>query len=123
MLKDSRADCIVAAAGSLPLEGLFNQYSGLRQVVWVAERSSRHMDWNEVPEGVGGKADIAVWHEIVDEKGDASSSELPASIPDEALSSIVIISNKPNSHDYSMVTFTQKVGTQSLNLKIVRVLT
>lgn len=116
MLQKHNADCLVAAAGSLALEKVLNQYSGLQQVLWVAERSSRHMEWNEVPEGVGGKAEIAVWHEITDEKGDQRVSSLPASIPEEELPSVFIVSKTPDSSDYSTVAFTQKVKRYSLML-------
>ena len=109
MLKDSSADTLVASAGSLPLEAVLNHHSGLRHVVWVAERSSRHMDWNEVPQGVGGKAEVAVWHEITEEKRANDSSELPTSSPEEASSDVVIVSKRAGTPKYSMTTFTQKV--------------
>ncbi len=109
MLREYNADCLVAAAGSVSLEKVLSQYSGLQQVVWVAERSSRHMEWNQVPEGVGGKAEIAVWHEIIEEKGDPRVSDVSASMPGEEMPSIVIVSKRPDSSDYNMVAFTQKV--------------
>jgi len=109
MLQEYNADCLVAAAGSVSLENALSQYSGLQQVLWVAERSSRHMEWNQVPEGVGGKAEIAVWHEIIDEKGEPRVSDVPASMPGEELPSIIIVSKRPDSSDYNMVAFTQKV--------------
>ena len=110
MLDDSKADYLVASAGSVPLTKLLNQYSGLRQVIWVAELSSRHMDWNEVPEGVGGKAEIAVWHEIIDEKTATNSSELPSSIEDDSLPHIVIVTETPGEIGFSTVTFAQSVS-------------
>ena len=57
---------------------LVKLYTGLKQVIWVVARTSRHMDWHEVPEGEGGKAGVAVWHEIIDEA--SSSSELPTEL-------------------------------------------
>ena len=103
----------VAAAGAIPLEGLLNHYSGLKQVIWVAERSSRHMEWNEIPEGVGGKADIAVWNEIIDEKGNATYSELPGSLGGEVTQNVITVwqtdSTQPDK--YELVGFTQKVNT------------
>lgn len=118
MLRTNNADCLVAAAGSLPVEELLKQSPGLRQVIWVAERSSRQMEWNEVPEGVGGKAEIAVWHEIVDEKGASASSELPAPIPSEEQPGVTIVSRKADSSGYTRVVFTQKVGKLLLSRRV-----
>lgn len=46
--------------------------SSVKQLIWVVEKTSRHMDWTEVPEGLGGSIDVSVWHELVqDHSGDA----------------------------------------------------
>lgn len=120
ILRESGPDCLVAAAGALPLEGLLQQYPNIRQVIWVAERSSRHMDWNEVPEGVGGKADIGVWHEIVGENRDSASSDLPSDT-EPSSPKAVIISKESSSEKYGAIEFTQKnlvaaVAAQMLSL-------
>ena len=112
MLKDTNADMFVAAAGAVSLEGLLNQYSGLKQVIWVAERTSRHMEWNEVPEGVGGRADIAVWHEIIDERGESTSSDPPVHSAMEVVPN-VITAWQPDANSlekYELVEITQKVS-------------
>lgn len=71
ILKSTNADALVAAAGSLPLEMLSKGNSALKQLVWVVEKTSRHMDWTEIPEGLGGRIDVSVWHETVqDHQGD-----------------------------------------------------
>ncbi|KAL8638342.1 MAG: hypothetical protein Q9228_004500 [Teloschistes exilis] len=107
ILEAANADTLVALAGSVPLQGLLQQYPHLKQVVWVVERTSRHMDWNEVPEGVGGKADIAVWHDIVEEKRSSVSTDLPS---DKEPTKIVIASkdasNKADS--FEIVEFSQQ---------------
>ena len=111
ILKKANADCIVAAAGSLPLEGLLQMYPGLKHVIWVAERSSRHMDWNEVPEGVGGKAEIAVWHETVEEKRSSAFAELPSRSPDTVTPNIVTVSiSKLDTGKYDLIEFSQAVS-------------
>lgn len=109
MFKESRADCVVAAAGSLPLESLLQHYSNVRQVIWVAEPSSRHMDWNEVPEGVGGKAEIGVWHEIVGENRDAASTELPQRDSQQPPPHVAIISKVTKADAFKAVEYSQKV--------------
>lgn len=112
ILKDTNADMCVAAAGAIPLEGLLSKYSGLMQVIWVAERTSRHMEWNEIPEGVGGKADIAVWHEIIDEKGESSSSEPPASAVGDTVRDIITVwqTDPGELAKYELVGFTHKAS-------------
>ena len=114
ILTDTNADIFVAAAGAIPLEGLLKYHSGLKQVIWVAERSSRHMEWNEVPEGVGGKADIAVWHEIIDEKGDSISSELPGSLGGDVTQTVITVwqTDSAQPEVYELVDFTHKASAQ-----------
>jgi len=71
------ADSLVAEAGSIPLADVSKGVSSLRQVIWTVEKTSRHMDWNEVPEGIGGKIDVSVWHELVQDQK-TSTATLPA---------------------------------------------
>ena len=110
MLAESKADVLVAPAGAVPLKRLLRKYPGLKQVVWVVERTSRHMDWNEVPEGEGGKADIAVWNDIIDDKASASS-ELPTEIPGGNLPNLLTVEEDSMSafDSFEIVEFTQKV--------------
>ena len=69
------------------------------------------MDWNEVPEGEGGKADIAVWHDIIDEKS-STAAELPTEIPGGHLPNIVMVVEDAMSalDSFEIVEYTQKVG-------------
>ena len=101
---------MIASAGSLPLERLLQLYPGLKHVIWVAERSSRHMEWNEVPEGVGGRAEIAVWHEVVEEKRSSALAELPPRNSDAVTPSVIttsISAHNPEKHE--LIEFTQAV--------------
>ena len=121
ILKNTKADMLVAAAGALPLEGLLNNYRGLKQVIWVAERTNRHMEWDEIPEGVGGRADIAVWHDIIDEKGNSGSSEPPTSSTVDQVQDIIMVwqANSENLEAYELVEITQKVSVVSLVSQMV----
>jgi hypothetical protein len=65
LLQAARADSLIAQAGSFPLADVTRSVPSLRQIVWTVEKTSRHMDWSEVPEGIGGKVDVSVWHELV----------------------------------------------------------
>ncbi|KAL8840765.1 MAG: hypothetical protein Q9176_003611 [Flavoplaca citrina] len=103
ILKTSHADTLVTAAGSVPLQELLEHYSGLKQVVWVVEPTSRHMDWNEVPEGVGGKAEIAVWHDIIEERKSSVSANLPTDDSEKPPPDLIFISQGKN---YELVELT-----------------
>ena len=94
----------------MPLNELLAKYPNLKQVVWVVARTSRHLDWNEVPEGVGGKADIAVWHDIIDDKS-STPTELPTEIPGGAIPNVVTVAEDSMSafDSYEIIELTQKV--------------
>jgi acyl-CoA synthetase (AMP-forming)/AMP-acid ligase II len=68
LLVQTGADALIAEAGSIPLAEVSRGASALRSIIWTVEKTSRHMDWSEVPEGIGGKMDVAVWHELVQEQ-------------------------------------------------------
>ncbi|KAH7067859.1 hypothetical protein FB567DRAFT_541365 [Paraphoma chrysanthemicola] len=68
LLVQTGADALIAEAGSVPLAEVIKGASGLRQIIWTVEKTSRHMDWSEVPEGIGGKIDVSVWHDLVQEQ-------------------------------------------------------
>ena len=107
ILKETEADTIVVGAGAISLTELVKLYNGLKQVVWVVARTSRHMDWHEVPEGEGSKTSISVWHEIIDEN--IKTSELPSNIPQGASPHVILTTAKGNS-GYQIVKFSQEVG-------------
>ncbi|KAL2824058.1 hypothetical protein BDW59DRAFT_90383 [Aspergillus cavernicola] len=77
LLQKSQADSLVAEAGALDLTLVAGGNKQLSHVVWVAKLGSRHMDWNDVPKEVEDRLDVAVWHEIVDEKKDLAGLEVP----------------------------------------------
>ena len=106
---ETKADTLVAGAGSLPLKELLQKYPHLRQVIWVVERTSRHIDWNEVGEGEGGKAEIAVWHNIIEEK--QVSSELPNDVAEGDLTNVIMVTEDAWSamDSYELTNFTQAV--------------
>lgn len=109
MLKTTHADTLITAAGSVPLQGLLEQHPGLKQVIWVVERTSRHLDWNEVPEGVGGRAEIAVWHDIVEERKSLVSADLPADNAENPPTNVIAVSQSASKKKYEVVEFTQHV--------------
>ncbi|KAI4175390.1 MAG: hypothetical protein LQ348_006181 [Seirophora lacunosa] len=117
MLKAANADTLIALAGSVPLQALSEQYPGLKQVVWLVERTSRHMEWSEVPEGVGGKAEIAVWHDIVEERRSSVSGDL---ISEKEPTNVVVISKDASnkSTGFQIVEFTQQNIVAAISAQI-----
>ncbi|KAH6666885.1 hypothetical protein B0J14DRAFT_191752 [Halenospora varia] len=77
LLQQSKADAVVAAVGSFPFDVIIKSYPSLRQLVWVVDEGSRHMDWNEVPKGTGGPINVSTWSEVVQDAAPTSGTELP----------------------------------------------
>ncbi|KAF2276464.1 uncharacterized protein EI97DRAFT_433295 [Westerdykella ornata] len=99
------ADSLIAQAGSVPLDDVSRGVSGLRQVIWTVEKTSRHMDWNEVPEGIGGKVDVSVWHDLVQDQRNT-----PPALPTdtEKAPGIVFLWQDGLSKSVEVVEFTQQ---------------
>ncbi|PGH12974.1 hypothetical protein AJ79_03947 [Helicocarpus griseus UAMH5409] len=74
------ADLLIAEAGTLEISTLLKGVPSLKGAIWVANHGSRHMDWSQVPEGIGGDIEVAVWHELVKDKKGVVGTEVPASI-------------------------------------------
>ncbi|KAF2496978.1 acetyl-CoA synthetase-like protein [Lophium mytilinum] len=106
LLNQTGADSLVAAAGSLPLTDVSKGVPGLRQLIWTVEKTSRHMDWNEVPEGIGGKVDVTVWHELVQESKTAST-ELPTTAAGSKPANLVFIWQEKPGAPAEIVELTQ----------------
>ncbi|KAL4740049.1 hypothetical protein BDV11DRAFT_106529 [Aspergillus similis] len=77
LLRKAQADSLIAEAGALDLTLVAKDNKQLSHVIWVAKMGSRHMDWNDVPKEVEDHLDVAVWHELVDEKKELAGLEVP----------------------------------------------
>lgn len=75
MLSKVDADTLIAEAGSVALEQLLSKNKSIRRIIWVAKAGNKHLDWNEVPEGVGGKVDVTTWQDLIEEKKASASNE------------------------------------------------
>jgi hypothetical protein len=78
LLKASKADTVVAAVGSFPFDVMTESYPALKQLIWVVDEGSKHMDWNEVPKGTGGAVNVSTWQEIIQDQESNVGTELPA---------------------------------------------
>jgi len=112
ILKDTKADTLVVGAGVVPLEQLMKYYPNLKKVIWVVPPTSRHMGWTEVSEGEGGKAEIATWHEIIEQDRDL---QLPTDLPGGGTPPDMIMISEDEFKDgvYEIVELTQKAGFPS----------
>jgi len=108
LLNQTKADSLIAEAGSLPLADVGKSVSGLRQVIWTVEKTSRHMDWNEVPEGIGGKIDVSVWHQLVQDQKNTAAS-LPSDT--DKAPGVVFLWQETVGKPAEVVEFTQNVST------------
>ncbi|KAK6439421.1 hypothetical protein LTR95_004369 [Oleoguttula sp. CCFEE 5521] len=78
LLRETKADTIIAAAGSLPLEELAARSKGsIHTVIEVVEQTSQHMDWKSTPEAVQGKLTVEAWHVILQDQGEWEKVEMP----------------------------------------------
>jgi hypothetical protein len=77
MLRRSAADTVVTLPGAFPFESVVKSYPGLKQLIWVVDEGSNHMDWDEVPKGMGGRVNVSTWQEIIKEQPATAGLQLP----------------------------------------------
>lgn len=106
MLRQASADTVIALPGSFPFDTAVKNYPSLKNVVWVVDEGNRHMDWNEVPKGMGGKLNVATWQDIVQDSPVDAGKELPPLADQHAAPDIIVFwQNKPGETE-EMVDFT-----------------
>ncbi|KAL2354661.1 hypothetical protein BJ546DRAFT_975518 [Cryomyces antarcticus] len=108
LLQKTGADCLVAAAGALPLADVGQRVSSLKEIVWVVEKSSRQMDWHQKPEGTGNRVGVSVWHDLVLDQKRATSVELPTNEQGSKPANITTIWQKKQGAMGEVVEFTQQ---------------
>jgi len=106
MLRTSEADAVVTATGSFPFDSVAKSYPGLRQLIWVVDEGSKHMDWNEVPQGTGSRVNVSTWQDILSDSPVSAALELPAA-EGQSLANEVILFTKKGGDMEEMTTFTQ----------------
>lgn len=111
LLGSTDFDTLIAEAGSVSLETLLSSNKSIRRIIWVTKAGSKHLDWNEVPEGIGGKIDVTTWHDLVEEKK-GTTPQIPArDAANEPPSVYTFWPNKTGK--YELVEYTQKVINDS----------
>jgi hypothetical protein len=76
-LHKSKADTVIAAVGSFPFDVITKSYPALKQLIWVVDEGSKHMDWNEVPTGTGGAVNVSTWQDIIHDQEPSAGADLP----------------------------------------------
>lgn len=107
MLKRAAVDTVVTATGAFPFDTVVKAYPALRQLIWVVDEGSAHMDWNEVPEGIGGNVNVATWQEIVRDAPASEGTELGASNAEEKPGDVVVFAQTKPGEQPSMTRFSQ----------------
>ncbi|KAL0465827.1 hypothetical protein QR685DRAFT_127633 [Neurospora intermedia] len=106
MLRRSGADTVITAPGSFPFDLVAKHYPNLRQLIWIVDEGSRHMDWNEVPEGTGSSVNVSTWHEIIGDSPAAAGHELPPLEGQQEPSDVILFWQFKSGIPSEMVTFT-----------------
>jgi hypothetical protein len=110
LLGKSQAQLLIAEAGVVNLTVLTKGNKNLNHVIWVAKQGTRHMDWNEVPEGIGGDIEVSVWHELVKDKGQAIEYSVPTTDFRSPTSPIVTLWPSSSPENGELVEYTPQVG-------------
>ena len=71
-----KPDFLIAEAATFEQKTVLSAVPSLRHVIWVVEVANRQMDWNQVPAGIDRKVEVAVWHDLVDERKSLASSDV-----------------------------------------------
>ncbi|KAL7625374.1 hypothetical protein AAE478_004591 [Parahypoxylon ruwenzoriense] len=107
MLQRSGADTVVTAPGAFPFDNAVKSYPALRQLIWVVDEGNKHLDWNEVPKGIGGSVNVSTWQDILNDNPVAAGMDLPAVDPKAEIQDVIIFwQSKPGNLE-EMVRFTQ----------------
>ncbi|KAH6655129.1 hypothetical protein BKA67DRAFT_591655 [Truncatella angustata] len=106
MLRQSNADTVVTLSGAFPLDVVVKSYPSLKQLVWVVEQGSSHLDWSEVPEGFGGKVNVSTWQDILQDNPVTTSLDLPAD--EKTPADVVFFWKSKSASQEQLVQFTQK---------------
>lgn len=106
MLRRSAADTVVTAPGSFPFNVVAKNYPSLRQLIWVVDEGSKHMDWNEVPEGAGGTVNVSTWQDIIHDSPADAGKALPPLDGQKQPRDVTVFWQAKSGHEEEMVSFT-----------------
>lgn len=120
MLRASKADSLVAAVGSVPFDAISKSYPALKQLIWVTDSGSKHMDWNEIPKGSGGSINVSTWQEIVEDHK-STSSELPTLTTGQTPKALVTFWQSSSGDVGQMTEYTQANLVSAMSAQIAAI--
>lgn len=121
MLQRSGADTVVTTPGAFPFDDAVKSYPGLRQLIWVVDEGNKHLDWNEVPKGMGGSVNVSTWQDILNDNPVTAGTELPEADPKTETQDVIIFwQSKPGTLE-EMVRFTQKNLVSAISAQLAAV--
>ena len=98
-----KADVVIAEAGTIPLTDIKTKCKDVKQVLWVVEKTSRHMDWNQNESNIRS----TTWHDLV-EGSKSVSEETPVHSDGQKAPGIVTIWLNKTSTSGDIVSFSQQ---------------
>ncbi|OTB06081.1 hypothetical protein M426DRAFT_118028 [Hypoxylon sp. CI-4A] len=107
MLQKSGADTVVTAPGAFPFDSVVKSYPGLRQLIWVVDEGNKHLDWNEVPKGIGGSVNVSTWQDILNDNPVTAGVELPPLDPKAEIQDVIFFWQPKSGSLEELVQFTQ----------------
>ncbi|KAI0472078.1 hypothetical protein GGR56DRAFT_106139 [Xylariaceae sp. FL0804] len=121
MLQRSGADTVVTAPGSFPFDSVVKSYPALHQLIWVVDEGSAHLDWNEVPKGMGGSINVSTWQEIMNDNPQTADTDLPAADPSAEVKDVIMFWQSESGDLEEMVSFTQGNLVSAISAQLLAV--
>ena len=107
LINATGSNALVCAAGNLPLDDIAKECQSIKLLTWVVEKTSRHMDWNGVPESAQDRMSVSVWHDVIGDNETKAAITLPnddAATPGDV---IIVWQSAKSDLKSEIVTFTQ----------------
>ena len=108
ILREAGVEAVIASAGTVPSQVLTRLNLGM--VIWVVEKSSRHMDWSRSADQNLDGIDVSVWHELIEGNAESSPTEPTSVNQDSKLPSVVMVWQGATALQYKIVEYPQKVS-------------
>ncbi|KAI8630343.1 hypothetical protein F5Y19DRAFT_464172 [Xylariaceae sp. FL1651] len=121
MLQQSGADTVVTCPGAFPFDSVVKSYPALRQLIWVVDEGSKHLDWNEVPKGMGGKVNVSTWQDILNDNPQTAGTELPPADNQAAAPDVIMFWKSKHDSIEEMVRFTQGNLVSAISAQLVAI--
>jgi hypothetical protein len=121
MLQQSGADTVITCPGAFPFDSVVKSYPALRHLIWVVDEGSKHLDWNEVPKGMGGKVNVSTWQDILNDNPQTAGAELPSADNQAAAPDIIMFWTIKNKSVEEMVRFTQGNLVSAISAQLVAI--